>query len=255
MLERHLATKLTGSLGRTRGAIAFTCCWINCVGSGGLASRSCVSVEHVSKDVLGVLETLDHLEVGRLHGAVKGIGATLALFVDVGDHLGLATEHDLGVVLEVDLHHLVREAEHDGVPSAHPLLHVHDVFHLAFFRAFALSVLLHHRLRLLVALKVRPEVLQQGNLLLQLFGVLGESVRLANILPITGAALHVVDVMTVRVENDLCGVIEENTCCLVAQVVAQAVLGRVVNPLLHPNLVLLGQSELLGFLCASSVSS
>lgn len=86
-----------------------------------------VLVQHMSQDVLGVLQTLDHFKVGRLHGRVQGVGASLSTLVDIGDNLGLGAEHDLCVILEVDLHHLVGESEHDSVSSTHPLLHVDHV--------------------------------------------------------------------------------------------------------------------------------
>ena len=86
-----------------------------------------VLIKHVCQDVLGIFEALHHFEVGRLHGRVERISASLAALIHVGDDLGLRAEHDLGVVLEVHLDYLVREAEHDGVPRPHPLLHIDDV--------------------------------------------------------------------------------------------------------------------------------
>ena len=90
-----------------------------------------VLVQHMSQDVLGVLQTLDHFKVGRLHGRVQGVGASLSTLVNIGDNLGLGAEHDLRVVLEVDLHDLIAQAEHDRVPCAHPLLYVDHVLDTA----------------------------------------------------------------------------------------------------------------------------
>lgn len=109
--------------------------------------------------VLGILETLDHFKVGGLHGTVQGIGASLALFVYVGHHFGLRAEHDFCVVLEVDLHDLVGETEHDGVARSHPLLDVDHVLHLSDFWSLRI-VLFKHSLGLVVTLKITPEVLQ-----------------------------------------------------------------------------------------------
>ena len=68
---------------------------------------SSILIKHVCQDVLGVLEALDHLQVGRLHGRVERVGAPLASFVHVGDHLGLRAQHDLSVILEVHLYDFI----------------------------------------------------------------------------------------------------------------------------------------------------
>ena len=66
-----------------------------------------VLIEHVGQDVLCVLEAFDHLQVGRVHSTAKGISSALTPLIHVGDNLGLAREHDLSVVLEVDLDHFI----------------------------------------------------------------------------------------------------------------------------------------------------
>ena len=88
---------------------------------------ACILIQHVRQNVLRVLQTLHHFQVGRLHRRVERISAPLATFVDVGDHLGLRTQHDFGVILEVHLDHFVGQAEHDGVARSHPFLNVDDV--------------------------------------------------------------------------------------------------------------------------------
>lgn len=79
------------------------------------------------------------------------------------------------MVLEIDLNNLVGQAEHDGVPGAHPLLnvyHVHD----------ASSLLLHILwdflvwLRLFCSLKVASEVLKQRYFLLEILGVVRKGI-------------------------------------------------------------------------------
>jgi len=45
-----------------------------------------------------------------------------AAFVDIGHHACFTAEYNFSVVLEVDLHYLVRESEHDRMLGAHPLL-------------------------------------------------------------------------------------------------------------------------------------
>ena len=158
----------------------------------GLTRVRHVGVQHVRQNIFSVLETLDHFQVGGLHGAIERVRASFALFVYVGDDLGLRAEHDLGVVLEVHLHNLVGKSEHDCVARPHPLLDVDDVFHfLLDALAGRLSVLLEQGLGLVVALKVRPEVLQQGDLLEELLGVLSHRVLLGHVLSVALATLHV----------------------------------------------------------------
>ena len=41
----------------------------------------------MSQDILGVLQSLDHLQIGRLHGGVEWVGAPLTTLVHVGDYL------------------------------------------------------------------------------------------------------------------------------------------------------------------------
>ena len=80
-------------------------------------------------------------------------------------------------------------------------------------------------------------MLEQGHLLLQLLRVVYQGVLAANVLPIRTSPLHIVEVEAVWVEANLCRVVEEDACCFITEAVAEAVLGRVVNPLLHPDLV------------------
>lgn len=180
-----------------------------------------IGVEHVRQDVLGVLEALDHLEVGGLHGAVQRVRATLALLVHVGHDLRLRTQHDLGVVLEVHLYHLVREPEHNSVPRPHPFLHIHDILHLPLL--LAVSVLFCYILGSVIAFQVAPEMLEESHFLLEFLRVLGERILLADVLPITRPSLHVVEVVTVGVQYDFGGIVEEDARGFVRQVVAKAV--------------------------------
>ena len=47
----------------------------------------------------------------------------------------------------------------------------------------------------------------------------------------------VVELFSFDIEDNFCGVVEEDPCGSVAQDVTEAVLGGVVNPLPHPDLV------------------
>ena len=127
------------------------------------------------------------------------------------------------MILEVDLNDFVREAEHDGMPRAHPLFNVNDVLNATLpprdlIGHFGVGV------GLLRAFKIAAEVLQQGHLLLQLLREVRESELAANILTIGTAALHVIEVEAVRVEANLRGVVEEDSSSLVAKAVAEAIL-------------------------------
>ena len=90
------------------------------------------------------------------------------------------------MVLEVDLYYLITKSEHNGMPRPHPLLHVNNIFYLSYFlsRTFG-GVFIYHSLWLFISFKVAPEVLEKGNLLLELFWVFCEGVVAAYILTVT----------------------------------------------------------------------
>ena len=79
------------------------------------------------------------------------------------------------MILEVDLHNLITKSKHDRMLSLEPLFNV---------SARALSLFGDSLILLLagVALKVRPEMLQKRNLLLELLGVVLQSVLRHNVL-------------------------------------------------------------------------
>ena len=111
------------------------------------------------QDVLRIFESLDHFQVSRLHGRVKRVGAPLSALVHVGHHLGLRAEHDLSMVLEVDLDDFVGQTEHDSVPCAHPLLDIYDILDAS----RSISHLIGHLgvgVRFFRTLQVASEVLQ-----------------------------------------------------------------------------------------------
>lgn len=127
------------------------------------------------------------------------------------------------MVLEVHLDYLVREAEHDGMACAHPLLYVYDVLDATSSSLDLIRYLLVW-VGLLSAFQIAPEVLEQSDFLLKILGVFSESVLLSNILSICTTALHVVEMEAIGVKTDLGGVVEEDTSGLVAQAVAETVL-------------------------------
>ena len=119
------------------------------------------------------------------------------------------------MVLEIDLDNLVGQAEHDGVPGAHPLLdvnHVHDASRLL------LNILgdFFVWLRLLRSFEVAPEVLQQRNFFLEILGVVREGVLETHVLSVGTSAFHVVKVKAVGIEDNLGRVVKEYARRLVA---------------------------------------
>ena len=122
------------------------------------------------------------------------------------------------------------------MPCTHPLLHVDDVLD-ATLSSLHLIRHLSVGVRLLSAFQVATEVLKESDLLLELLGEVREGELTSDVLPVRTTALHVVEMEAVRVEANLCGVVKEDTRGLIAQAIAKAVLGGVVDPLLHPDLV------------------
>jgi len=146
------------------------------------------------------------------------------------------------VVLEVDLHNLVAEPEHDGMLGPHPLLNIDAARRILQFTSGIRFVPRNELLllsRIVVLLQVALEVLQQGDLLLEFRWELSKVVLRHHVLLLVGRtslALVVVELRARGLGHYLCGIVEENTCRHVGQQVAETVLGRVVNPLGDPDL-------------------
>ena len=165
----------------------------------------------MGQNIFCVLEPLNHLKVGGLHGTAQRISLSLTSLVNIGHKFGLRAEHDFGVVLEIDLDYLVREAEHDSMACPHPLLDVHDILDLALRELIGVDLCRFVGLGLFTTLKVASEVLKKGDLLLQLLRVLCECVLFPDVLTIGTPPLVIVEVITVRVQHYLCGVIKVNS--------------------------------------------
>lgn len=82
--------------------------------------------------------------------------------------------------------------------GSHPLFNIDHVLNSASL-VFDLAILVHEALVLGITLEIAPEVLKESDLLLQLLRVLGERILLADILPVTRSALHVVEVVSIWV--------------------------------------------------------
>jgi hypothetical protein len=103
------------------------------------------------------------------------------------------------MVLEVDLHDLVGEAEHDCMPSAHPLLNIHNILHLTLRKLIGIYRCRLVGFRLFTTFKVTSEVLKQCDLLLQFLGVFSESIFFADILSVGTSPLIIVEMIAVRI--------------------------------------------------------
>jgi len=78
----------------------------------------------VSQDIFRVLQTLGHLRIVAVEGLVQRHRRSLTLLVYVCHISVLRVQEDLRVVLEVNLHNFVAEAEHYSVLGSHPFFHV-----------------------------------------------------------------------------------------------------------------------------------
>ena len=126
---------------------------------------------------------------------------------------------------------------------SHPFLHIDDILDFSLLVGI-LSVLFKKVFGLVVALKIAPEVLKKSDFLLQLFWVLGESVLFSEVLAIARSSLHIVNMMAIGVQHYFGRVVEEHTSDFVRQVIAETVLGGIIDPLLNPNLSLSGLNNL-----------
>ena len=103
-------------------------------GWGGIV----IIIQHVGQNIFRVLETFRHFCVVGVKCLAEWQCLPLALLVHVCDLAALRVQKYFGVVLEVHLHNFVAESEHDGVLSAHPLLHVDGA------RLLAASTIIDH---------------------------------------------------------------------------------------------------------------
>lgn len=106
------------------------------------------------------------------------------------------------MVLEVNLDDLIRESEHDSMPCSHPLLNVNEIFDLSILWTI-FRVLGHQSFWSVVAFEIAPEVLKEGDFLLELLGVFCKCVLCANVLSVARSSFHVVDMVTVWVQDYL----------------------------------------------------
>jgi len=110
------------------------------------------------------------------------------------------------------------------VTGTHPLLNIDNVLHFSIFLASSFIILIVNIFRVGITFKVTPEMLKKCDFLLKIFRILSEGVFFAYILPVARSSLHVVKMMTVRIKDDLGGVIEEHTSCFVRKVITKTIL-------------------------------
>jgi len=86
-----------------------------------------------------------------------------------------------------------------------------------------------------ITIEVRLEMLKKNDFFLHLFRILGQTVLVSEVLAVGCAPFDIVEVVTVWIEDYFSVIVEENTSSIVRQVVAKAILGRVINPFTDPD--------------------
>jgi hypothetical protein len=130
------------------------------------------------------------------------------------------------MILEVHLHDLIAESEHDSMPCSHPFLDVNKVLNLLWWRVLSSRNGDRHFLLagLVSTFEVRSEMLQKGYLFLHFFRIVSQSVLLSYVLSILSVStFHVVESAAIWVKHNLGGVVEENTSRFIGKVVAKPI--------------------------------
>ena len=98
--------------------------------------------QHMREYIFGVLQTFGHLKVGALECTGQRVGAPLTFFIHVGYNSSFTGQNNLSLILEIDLHNLVGQPEHNSMASAHPLLDVDfgGAFHFFFNDSISFAV-------------------------------------------------------------------------------------------------------------------
>lgn len=86
-----------------------------------------------------------------------------------------------------------------------------------------------------VSVQIGAEVLQKRHLLLQLLGLVLEVMRGHHVLPVRRSALHLLELLSVWIQDYLGRVVEKHSASAVGQQVPEPVFAAVVNPLAHPH--------------------
>lgn len=143
----------------------------------------------------------------------------------------LRRQNHFGFIGEVHLHDLVAQTEQDRVACFHPFF---KVDHRGVLRVFEIGDFL----QILLPFQVVFEMLKQCHFLLEFFWIIMVIVLVDRILPIIGLAFHVLEILALRMRDDLSRIVEEHTRAAVRQQVTESVLRRIVDPFLDEHLVL-----------------
>lgn len=66
-----------------------------------------ISVQHMSQYIFCIFQSLHHLKICRLHCTTQWISTPLTLLVHICHYFSLRTKHNFGMILEINLNHLV----------------------------------------------------------------------------------------------------------------------------------------------------
>ena len=90
------------------------------------------------------------------------------------------------------------------MPRSHPFSYINYILDLPLLWNIIFRLLyLFASLGLLTSFQVASEMLKQGDFLLQFFRVFCESILLSNILSISASSFNVVEVVAIRIQNNL----------------------------------------------------
>lgn len=132
----------------------------------------------MSEDVLRIFQSLRHFCVVAIQSLVERHCRSFALLVHVRHISILRIEQYLCMVLEIDLHDLVAQTEHDGMLRSHPFLNIHRAWRVLKLVGLIQFIALNQSLlflRIIVLLKIRLKMSEQGHLLLEVLRIIIEA--------------------------------------------------------------------------------
>lgn len=139
-----------------------------------------IVIQHVSQDVLGILQSLSHLLIIWIESLTEWHYRALSFLVHVSYEAIVRVQEDLSVILEVHLDDLVAQSEHNRMTCPHPLLYVDRACRRLHIRwtthttsaaqVILLCVLVRSALLSSARLQIAFKMLQEGHLFLKFFG-------------------------------------------------------------------------------------
>lgn len=76
------------------------------------------------QNIFGVLKSLGHFSIVRFECVTQRKCLSLTFLVDVSYKAAFRVKKDFCMVLEIYLHDLIAQTEHDGMLCSHPLFHI-----------------------------------------------------------------------------------------------------------------------------------